>query len=110
MLIPAVAHADDPNDPAMRDPRTRAHDREVIRQLNLKELQQVHERDARYAEGWRAYGEQGDREESYQRARSDYERQMDDYQQRRADYERDRAAWRHAVDACEAGQYEYCEH
>ena len=47
-LMPAVALADDAKDSA------RARDKETIRQLNLRELAKVRERDARYAEGWRA--------------------------------------------------------
>ncbi len=53
--ISAPALADDPNDPTMRSKAARDRDREIIRQLNLKELERVRARDAGYAEGWAAY-------------------------------------------------------
>ncbi len=105
VLVPAAAYADDPNDPAMRDPRARARDRAIIRQMNLDQLAHVRARDARYAEGWRAYRENRGGTEG----RSDYNRAMADYDRQRANYARERAAWRHAVAACNAGQYEYCQ-
>lgn len=51
-LVPAVARADDPNDPAMRTAAARERDREQIRQLNRNELAYVRQRDARDAQGW----------------------------------------------------------
>lgn len=59
-MMPTVALADDPHDPAMRSAAARARDREIVRQLNLQELARVRERDARYAEGWRAWRGSGD--------------------------------------------------
>lgn len=56
-FVPSFAWADDPNDPAMRDPRARARDHAIIRQLNLRELARVRERDARLAKQWRAWRE-----------------------------------------------------
>ena len=94
--------ADDPNDPLMRDPRARARDREIIRQLNREEYARTRARDARYAEGWRAYRELPARRAEHARAMAQYERQ-------RAQYERDMAEWRHAVAACRAGDYRYCD-
>jgi hypothetical protein len=102
--LPAVALADDPNDPAMRSSAARARDREAIRQLNLQEAARVRERDARYAEGWsnsQAYGAQ-----RYEGGNSGYA--DGGYAQSRADYQRELAAWRHAVSACRAGDYSYC--
>lgn len=102
-IVPAVAAADDPKDPAMRSAAARARDREIIRQLNLQELARVRKRDARYAEGWRAT-----------RARSsdgsrDHARAMADYARDRAQYERELAEWRRAVAACRAGDYSACD-
>jgi hypothetical protein len=87
MLVPAPAHADDPNDPGMRSPAARARDREVIRRLNREELARTSARDAGYAEGWRAYREAPLRS-------SEYEAAM--------------AEWRRAVKLCQSGRYEYC--
>ncbi len=56
-FIGTTALADDPHDPLMRDPRARARDHEIIRQLNLAELRKVHARDARMARQWRAWRE-----------------------------------------------------
>lgn len=102
-MMPATAWADDPNDPAMRSAAARARDREIIRQLNLQEAARVRERDARYAEGWRAYD--ADREYSSR----DNRRSMNDYARDRAQYERDMARWRRAVAACRAGDYSACD-
>lgn len=106
-LLPAVALADDPNDPAMRSATARARDRETIRQLNRDELARVRERDARYAEGWRAA--RGGTNFEYSRSSQDYARAQADYARDRADYERDLAQWRRAVAACRAGNYAACE-
>lgn len=102
-LISSAALADDPNDPLLsRSAAARARDKAIIRRLNQEELARVRERDARYAEGWRAYRDQGASNERYDRA-------MQDYQRQRAEYERRRAEWRHAVARCEAGDYRYCD-
>lgn len=111
-MMPAVARADDPNDPAMRSATARAHDRAIIRQLNLQELARVRERDARYAEGWRAAridrnskaanGKYATRSRAHERAMAEYARD-------RARYEREMAEWRRAVSACRAGDYAACD-
>ena len=111
VIIPAAALADDANDSTMRNAAARARDREIIRQLNLQELAKVQERDARYAQGWRAWpGENGNGSaEAANDARSrDYERDMDRYARNRAQYERQMAAWRRTVAACHAGDYLAC--
>lgn len=102
VLAGTAALADDPNDPAMRDPRARARDKAIIRQLNRNELARVRARDARYAEGWREWRDQSGR-------RADHARAVERYEHDRAQYERDMAAWRRAVAACRAGDYRYCE-
>lgn len=101
-MMPVTAWADDPHDPAMRSAAARARDREMIRQLNLRESARVRERDARYAQGWRSAQAGGD-------AAGDHERAMADYARDRADYERDMAEWRRAVAACRAGDYSACD-
>ncbi len=101
MMVPAVAHADNPLDPAMRSKAARERDRAIIRKLNLDEAARVKERDARYAEGWRAYRE-GRGEDAGRDDREDYAR-------RRAAYERDMADWRRAVAACRAGDWSACD-
>lgn len=108
MMMPAVASADDPRDPAMRDAAARAHDREAIRQLNLRELAAVRERDARYARDWRAARANRDADTEYAGRYRDHERAMADYTRDRAQYQRDMAAWRRAVAACRAGDYSAC--
>ncbi len=105
----AAALADDPNDPDMRDPRNLARDRAIIKKLNQDQLAYVRERDARYAEGWKAYREQGGRVQGRGVDRSDYADAQDSYARDRAEYERKRAAWRRAVQMCEAGHYQYCD-
>ena len=91
-LLPAVAHADDPNDPTMRSAAARARDRAIIKRMNQQQLAYVRQRDARMMENYRAAN--GDRD-SYDDARADYARRM--------------ASWRHAVAACNAGRWEYCD-
>lgn len=101
-MMPVAAWADDPHDPAMRSAAARARDREIIRQLNLRESARVRERDARYAQGWRA----AQAERRY--ALGDHERAVSDYARDRAQYERDMEAWRRTVAACRAGDYSAC--
>lgn len=96
-LVPAVARADDPNDPAMRSRAAREHDRQQIRQMNRSQLAYVQRRDAGYARDWAAWRDARDGGDSG----SDYARQ-------RAQYERDMAAWRRQVAACRAGDYSAC--
>ncbi|WP_068074124.1 hypothetical protein [Novosphingobium lentum] len=107
-MVPAVAHADDPHDPAMRSAAARAHDRDVVRQLNRDELARTQARDARYAQGWSDWrdgrGEQGSRSEY-----AEADRSQADYARERARYERDMASWRRAVAACRDGDYSACD-
>ena len=90
-LVPATAMADDPRDPAMRSAEARARDRAIIKRLNQEQLAYVQNRDAHYAEGWRAYRE-GPRVAPA----------------RAAQYDHAMAAWRRSVAKCNAGYYEYC--
>jgi hypothetical protein len=99
--VPAVALADDPNDPAMRTAAARARDRELTRQLNLQEIERVRQRDARYARGSRAA-----RNNAHSRA---YQDDMANYARDRAQYEREMAQWRRAVASCRAGDYSACD-
>lgn len=112
VMVPAAALADDPNDPTMRSAAARARDREIIRQLNLQELAKVRERDARYAQGWRAWrGEGSNRgtDATYNPGSRDHERDLDRYARDRAQYDRQMAGWRRAVAACRAGDYSACD-
>lgn len=80
--VPAIA--DDPRDPTMQSREARERDREIIRRLNLEQLEYVRKRDAEYAKGWKATKE--------------YEANK-----RRRDAEQ-----RRAIELCEDGYYEYC--
>ena len=107
-MMPAAALADDPNDPAMRSAAARARDKEMIRELNLKQLEAVRKRDARYAKGWREWREaKADGGGASRSSRND--RANADYAKRRAKYEREMAEWRRAVAACRAGDYSACD-
>ena len=88
ITVGTVARADDPNDPSMRSKSARERDRAAIRELNLRQLDYVRKRDARYAQGWQA---------------------TRDYPRQQAEYDRRMAEWRRAVRLCESGHYEYCE-
>jgi hypothetical protein len=101
-MMPAAALADDPHDVTMRSAAARAHDREVTRQLNLRESAKVRQRDARLAQARRAA-----RVDSS--AAEDNERAMANYARDRAQYEREMAAWRRTVAACRAGDYSACD-
>lgn len=109
VVMPSVALADDPNDPDMRDPRNRARDKAIIRKLNQDQLAYVRQRDARYAEGWRAYREQNGSVSGRGVDSADYGDAQASYRRDRAQYERDRAAWRRAVELCRSGDYRYCD-
>ncbi|HEY6870970.1 MAG TPA: hypothetical protein VI199_14540 [Novosphingobium sp.] len=98
-LAPAVARADDPNDPAMRSRTARERDRQQIRQMNRNQLAYVQRRDAGYARDWAAWKDSRGDAGSYDR---------DGYARQRAQYERDMAAWRRQVAACRAGDYSAC--
>jgi hypothetical protein len=111
-LVPVGALADDPNDPTMRSAAARAHDHEMIRQLNLQERASVQDRDARYAEGWRSWRAAGSNSRAtsgYAAESRQYERDLAAYSNDRALYERQMAAWRRAVEACQGGDYAACE-
>lgn len=96
-LVSPLAMADDPNDPAMRDPKARARDRAIIRQLNLNQLAYVQKRDAEYAKQWKTWREYHQNQ-----------RRGGAYAEAQARHERDMAAWRNAVRLCKAGRYQYC--
>jgi hypothetical protein len=111
-LIPGVAAADDPNDPAMREAAARVRDRETIRRLNREELARVQQRDAGYAQGWRTFRDRADPaggNADYSRQAQDYERAQADYARERIAYQRDLAQWRRDVAACRSGDYSACE-
>lgn len=82
--LPTPAIADDPRDPSMQTREARERDREIIRRLNLEQLDFVRKRDAEYAKGWKATKE--------------YE----------ANKRRREAEQRRAIELCEDGYYEYC--
>ncbi|MGC1269460.1 MAG: hypothetical protein WA842_02560 [Croceibacterium sp.] len=84
LAMPAVALADDPNDPAFRNRAARAKDAAITRSLNSQALARVRQRDAAYDEAPRANAA----------AQADYDRRM--------------AEWRRAVRLCESGHHEYC--
>lgn len=92
-LLPAAAHADDPNDVSMRSPAARARDRAIIRRMNQDQLAYVRKRDAGRMQAF--HDARAGRDARYADARADYQRKM--------------AAWRHAVAACKAGRWEYCD-
>lgn len=109
-LIPAVALADDPRDPAMRSAAARARDREMIRQLNLEESARVRQRDARNAQRWHATRvANSDAADEYAARSQDHERAMANYARSRVRYSREMDEWRRAVDACRAGDYSACD-
>jgi len=80
-------------------------DREIIRQMNLRELARVRQRDARYTAQNRAVrAEQAD----YARRRAAYEREMSAYHEQRQNYGFRLAAWRRDVADCQAGVRSAC--
>lgn len=93
-LLPAAALADDPRDPSMKSAAARARDSAETKRLNQGQLSYVRDRDARIIGDYRA--SQGEIDKSNADARADYSRKM--------------AAWRRAVAACNAGQWDYCDH
>lgn len=117
-MMPAVALADDPRDPSMRNAAARAHDSDVTRQLNLDERAMVRARDAHQMQGWRAArdddsyeaadSEYAARSQDYATHAQDHDRAMTDYSRDRARYEQDMAEWHRAVAACRAGDYGAC--
>lgn len=105
-LAAAVAYgpalADDPYE--RLTPEELEQDRETIRRLNREQLDYVRKRDARYADGWRAYARGGRGSDSD----GHYQQQVRSYEADRRSYERAMAEWREDVAACRAGYYEYC--
>jgi hypothetical protein len=93
VVLPGAAFADDPKDPKMRSAAARARDRAIIRGLNQDQLAYVRKRDADRMRVFRAA--RAERDGRHAEARVDYERKM--------------AAWRHAVAACRAGRWQYCD-
>ena len=89
--VSTMAAADDPRDPSMRSAEARARDKAIIKRLNQEQLAYVEQRDAQYAEGWRAY-RNGPQVNTA----------------RQAQYDREMAAWRRAVAKCNAGHREFC--
>lgn len=80
-------------------------DREIIRQMNERELARVRRRDARYAADARA--SRADRE-NYAWRRAAYERDMAAYARQRRQYRARMAAWRQQVADCNAGVRSAC--
>lgn len=116
--MPAAALADDPTP---QTPEEQARDREIIRNLNLRQLAYVRQRDAAQARQQQAghdarddyetaYDDYVQQRADYLRRRNAYEGSMDSYAEQRRTYEADRAAWRRAVAACEAGDSSACQH
>jgi len=91
-LLPAAALADDPHDPTMRSAAARARDSAIIKRMNQQQLAYVRERDARQRQSYLEAQRGGD---SYADARAEYARKM--------------KAWRRAVAACNAGDWDYCD-
>lgn len=92
-LLPVAALADDPRDPTMRSATARARDRAIIKRMNQQQLAYVRQRDARQMRNYRE--EQRGNDEAYADARAEYAQRM--------------RAWRHAVAACNAGNWDYCD-
>ena len=92
-LLPAAALADDPRDSTMHNPAGRARDAAITRRMNQAQLAYVRHRDAT----------------SLRAQRTAWSEHDGTYADARAEYARDIAAWRHAVAACNAGRWEYCD-
>jgi len=106
--VSSAALADDPNDAKMRDAEARAQDREMVRQLNRQQNEEVRERDARYAEGWRNWRE-AQSPNDYASRKAEFDRANSEYAERRAAYEREMGEWRRNVEACRKGDFSACE-
>ena len=109
VAMPALARADDLNDPEMHSSEARDKDRAMIRKLNRDMLAQVQARDARYAAGWNAYREMPQAQDEYRRQLADYQREQASYAADRRRYEQAMANWRRDVAACRAGYYDACD-
>jgi len=107
-MVPAVALADDPRDPAMRNAAARARDSAITRELNRQENARVLKRGVTWhvVRGGR-HDEAADGD--YAAAAQDHERDIAEYRRSRAQYERDMADWRRAVAACRAGDDAACD-
>jgi hypothetical protein len=92
-LMPVAALADDPNDPTMRSAAARARDSAIIKRMNQQQLAYVRQRDAKQMQAYR--DAQRGNSASYADARAEYAAKM--------------RAWRRAVAACNAGNWEYCD-
>ncbi|WP_219893275.1 hypothetical protein [Aquisediminimonas profunda] len=91
-------------------PAGRAHDREMIRQLNLEESAKVCQRDARRAQLWHAaHLASSEAANEYAARFQDYQRAMANYARSRVRFARQMDDWRRAVDACRAGDYSACD-
>jgi hypothetical protein len=120
LAIPAGAWA---SEGAPVTPEEQARDREIIRNLNLRQLAYVRQRDAAQANQQQAGGEARAAYETayddyvqqradYLRRRNAYEGSMDLYAEQRRSYEANLADWRHdvaAVAACKSGESSACE-
>ncbi len=116
LAIPQTASA---SAEAPSTPEELARDREIIRNLNLRQLAYVRQRDAAQAhrqeanrdaraEYEAAYDDYVQQRADYLRRRNAYEGSMDSYAQQRRTYEEDHAAWRRTVEACEAREGASC--
>jgi len=81
-------------------------DREIIRQMNLRELAKVRQRDARQSAKERAVRAD---QAAFARRRVAYEREWAAYEEQRRDYGFRLAAWRRDVADCRAGVRSACE-
>lgn len=104
-LLPGVAWADDPHDPAMRSKVALEQDRAEIARLNRAQLAYVQRRDAGYAQGWAAWRNAGGGNGIDARDR----RAEADYAEAKARHAREMDDWRARVAACRAGDYRACE-
>lgn len=116
LAIPQTANA---TPEAPMTPEQLARDREIIRNLNLRQLAYVRQRDAAQARQQEAgsvaqqdyeaaYDDYVQQRADYLRRRNAYEGSMDTYSRQRRTYEADHAAWRRSVEACVAGDGSSC--
>lgn len=91
-LLPIAAHADDVYDPTMRSAAARARDSAIIKRMNQQQLAYVRQRDTKRSQSSHAA-----------------QREHDRYADARAEYAQKMGAWRRAVAACNAGQWEHCD-
>jgi len=107
--FPGLAAADDPFDPEMQTEEARERDRAMIRKLNRDMLAQVQARDARYAEGWRAYRAAPAEADRYARRLAAWQRDTESYAEDRRRYEAAMSRWRRAAAACRADNRAACD-